>query len=179
MNQNQFRPHSHSSIRQRLTIRQATHLAPQQTRGSLDCSFCGSIHPSERHMNTHMIFKCTASPMAARDDNTVPTPARRPPMMKSHTIQIPSDSVFTRFHTLQQNIGILQNKGQVTETSETKQNNILVKLSKDQTKQKHSDGATPGATVSDLTPQIVPVVNKSGKSPLKFLLRGIPVRQLN
>ena len=41
-----------------------------------------------------MTDQCTASPMVARDDNTVPAPARRPPMMKSHTIQTPSDPVF-------------------------------------------------------------------------------------
>ena len=77
----------------------------------------------------------------------------------------------TRIHTLKQDIGIFQNRAQVTQNNQAK-------VSKDQTKLKHPDtsGATSSATVSDLTPQIVPVANKSGRAPLKFLLRpGIPV----
>ena len=94
----------------------------------------------------------------------------------------------TRIHTLRQDIGIYQNKAQVTKststpsmpanTSKIKEDKKSPKVSKDRTKQKHPDtsGATPGATISDLTPQIVPVANKSGRAPLKFLLRpGIPV----
>ena len=99
-NQNQYRPSGPSSLRAPVgpAIRQTTHLVRQQTGGSFDqvwkCSFCGSIHSSECDRDIHMTDQCTASPMVVRDDNTVPLPARRPPMMKSHTIQIPSDPMF-------------------------------------------------------------------------------------
>ena len=86
----------------------------------------------------------------------------------------------SKIHTLDQNITILQNKGQVAQAtplpvmpSKYKEDKKLAhKLSKD-SKQKHTDtsGATPGATLSELTPQIIPVANKSGKSSTKIAFR--------
>ena len=89
----------------------------------------------------------------------------------------------SKIQILDQNITILQNKGQVAQAtpppvmpysaSKQKEDKKLVqKLSKD-SKQKHTDtsGATPGATLSELTPQIIPVANRSGKSSTKIAFR--------
>ena len=73
----------------------------------------------------------------------------------------------TWIHTLEQDIGILRNKSLVTPLmpSDKIQDVKLPKTAKYQTKQRHPDtsGATPDATLTDLTPQIIPVDNKSGK----------------
>ena len=89
----------------------------------------------------------------------------------------------SKIQILDQNIVILQNKGQVAQAtppplmpsnpSKQKEDKKLAqKLSKD-SKQKHTDtyGATPGATLSELTPQIIPVANRSGKSSTKIAFR--------
>ena len=89
----------------------------------------------------------------------------------------------SKIQILNQDITILQNKGQVAQATPTqvmpsnqskqKEDKKLVqKLSKD-SKQKHTDtsGATPGATLSELTPQIIPVANRSGKSSTKIAFR--------
>ena len=87
-----------------------------------------------------------------------------------------------KIRELGQNIGIVQNRSQVAQTTSAPvmptnpfktKDDKKAKVSKDLTKQKQteSSGATPGATFYDLTPQIVPVANTTGKSASKILLR--------
>ena len=75
----------------------------------------------------------------------------------------------SKIQILDQNIVILKNKGQVAQATPTP---VVLTISKD-SKQKHTDtsGATPGATLSELTPQIIPVANRSGKSSTKIAFR--------
>ena len=79
-----------------------------------------------------------------------------------------------RIHELEQNVGMLQNKSPVAQTTytplmpKTKVDKNNTKLSKDQTKQKQPEFLP---LYEELTPQIVPVVNKSGKSPFKISIK--------
>ena len=161
-----------------------THLLAQLS-GSFDqlwkCDFCGSIHPSERDKDIHMTHQCPASPMGVRDDTAVKQSVKRPPMAKADMATEIANTE-SKIQILDQNITI-QNKGQLAQAtpppvmpsnpSKHKEDKKLVqKLSKD-SKQKHTDtsGATPGATLSELTPQIIPVANKAGKSSTKIAFR--------
>ena len=89
----------------------------------------------------------------------------------------------SKIQILNQDITILQNKGQVAQAtpppvmpsnpSKQKEDKKLVQKLSKESKHKHTDtyGATPGATLSELTPQIIPVANKSAKSSTKIAFR--------
>ena len=89
----------------------------------------------------------------------------------------------SKIQILNQDITILQNKGQVAQATPTqvmpsnqskqKEDKKLVQKLSKESKHKHTDtsGATPGATLSELTPQIIPVANKSAKSSTKIAFR--------
>ena len=89
----------------------------------------------------------------------------------------------SKIQILNQDIAILQNKGQVAQATPTpvmpsnpskqKEDKKLVQKLSKESKHKHTDtsGATPGATLSELTPQIIPVANRSGKSSTKIAFR--------
>ncbi|KAI6649078.1 hypothetical protein LOD99_6799 [Oopsacas minuta] len=56
------------------------------------CTFCGSIHPTELARDRHMADSCSLSPKSTRDDTVFPQGRGMiPPMVKAHTIQVPTD----------------------------------------------------------------------------------------
>ena len=94
-----------------------------------------------------------------------------------------------KIYELEQNIEILETRIQVAQKTtapptpnsplKTKDDKKQAKPSKDQPKQKQAEPlpATPGGIYEELTPQIVPLPNKSGKPAIKLAFR--PGRSVN
>ena len=166
------------------------------------CLFCGDSYPSERERDIHMTDSCNNAPK--RDDQSIVT-QHRPPMGKELETKLTQSERDredlerklgelareladrdSRIQELSQPVVIPQSRGQVPKSPSTPvmpTNPKLEEKNKSQSRWRDSKsrfpepsaGATSGATNMNLTPEVIPQANKTGKSSAKMIFRGVNI----